>query len=74
MGDFRKAWASACTAAGFVKPKLDRQGRPVLDRKGQAVAVAAFLFHDLRRSFAKDAVDAPGPTGAVSYPGSAQWP
>lgn len=58
VGDFRKAWASACTAAGFVRPKLDKQGRPVLDRQGQPVAVAAFLFHDLRRSFAKDAVDA----------------
>src|SRR5262245_11657756 len=29
VGDFRKAWASACKAAGFVKPKLDDNGEPV---------------------------------------------
>ena len=58
VGDFRKAWATACIAGGFSKPKLDEQGRPVLDRKGQPVAAPAFLFHDLRRSFAKDAIAA----------------
>ncbi len=36
----------------------DAAGCPVLHRKGQPVAVGAVLFHDLRRSFAKDAVDA----------------
>ena len=50
IGDFRKARGSACRAAGFVRPKVDAQGRPVLDKKGQPVAVAAVLFHDLRRS------------------------
>ena len=29
VGDFRKAWASACKAAGMVKPKLDENGEPV---------------------------------------------
>lgn len=37
IGNFRKAWTAACIAAGFAKPKLRRDGRPVLDRKGQPV-------------------------------------
>src|SRR5262249_25638232 len=28
--DFRKAWAAACTKAGFARPKLDSYGSPVL--------------------------------------------
>jgi len=57
VGDFRKAWCRACIEAGFSTPKLDEQGRPVLDRNGRAVLVATVRFHDLRRSFARDAVD-----------------
>jgi integrase len=56
--DFRKAWARACRAAGLVRPKLDPHGQPVLDKRGQAVVVPALLFHDLRRTFAKDAIAA----------------
>jgi len=52
VGDFRKAWAAACIAAGFAKPKVRRDGRPVLDRTGQAVMKATLIFHDLRRSAA----------------------
>jgi hypothetical protein len=50
IDDFRKAWTAACIAAGFAKPKLRRDGRPVLDRKGQPVMRATLIFHDLRRS------------------------
>lgn len=57
IGDFRKAWASACIAAGFSRPKLDKHGHPVRNRKGSTVMLPTVLFHDLRRSFAKDAVD-----------------
>src|SRR5262249_53976850 len=48
--DFRGAWAAACIAAGFSKPKVRRDGRPVLDRKGQPVMKPTLIFHDLRRS------------------------
>lgn len=57
VGDFRKAWSRACIEAGFSEPKLGEQGRPVLDRQGHPVLVATVRFHDLRRSFARDAVD-----------------
>lgn len=50
LGDFRKAWASACIAAGFCRAKTDENGRPALDRKGQPVMESALLFHDMRRS------------------------
>jgi integrase len=50
VGDFRKAWTAACVAAGFAKPKVRRDGRPVLDRKGEPVMKATLIFHDLRRS------------------------
>jgi len=48
--DFRGAWAAACIAAGFSKPKVRRDGRPVLDRKGRPVMKPTLIFHDLRRS------------------------
>ena len=47
--DFRKAWTTACINAGFAKPKLDADGRAVLDRHGRPVVVAAAILHDLRR-------------------------
>ena len=58
IGDFRKAWTAACIAAGFAKPKLRRDGRPVLDRKGQPVMRATLIFHDLRRSAVRNLVAA----------------
>lgn len=57
IGDFRKAWAKACIAAGFATAKL-RDGRPVLDRKGRPVMKASLLFHDLRRSAVRNLTDA----------------
>src|SRR5262249_36890761 len=61
VGDFRKAWASACKAAGLVKPKLDENGEPVtVTVKGekQTVRLPSRLFHDLRRSGVRNMVRA----------------
>ena len=54
VGDFRRRWATACIAAGFCRPKLDGDGRPVVGRKGQPVMEPTVLLHDFRRSAARN--------------------
>jgi integrase len=65
IGDFRKAWAAACIAAGFSQPKVSRDGQQVLDAAGKPVLRASLIFHDLRRSAVRN-LDRDGVTQSVA--------
>ena len=56
QGDLKRTWASVCEAAeiGAAVPKIDRSGKPVLNKEGAPVMVwqSDLRFHDLRHSFA----------------------
>jgi hypothetical protein len=41
IGDFRKAWATACRAAGLVKPQLDKNGTPVTGTENSDCSISA---------------------------------
>ena len=41
IGDFRKAWATACRAAGLVKPQFDKNGTPVTGTDNSDCSISA---------------------------------
>jgi hypothetical protein len=51
VGDWRKAWANACIAAGFFRVVG-------VDAKGRPVKVPTKLFHDFRRTVVRNLVRA----------------
>ena len=56
--DFRGSWESACIEAGLSEILTDDQGRPVKDKKGEAIQVPNKLFHDFRRTAVRNMVRA----------------
>src|SRR5262249_10809555 len=51
VGDFKRAWASACIRAGFFRVVGT-------DAKGRPIKVSTMLFHDFRRTSARNLIRA----------------
>jgi len=62
VGDFRKAWASACVAAGIGKmtcPKCGSDGaKKVCEKCGEPTRYSGKIFHDFRRTASRNMIAA----------------